>query len=209
VSVDLVAGEAIGTAGGPGEGALDLGAIDADSTLTFVDPGRMTGAGGVHATCPLSYFVPDVRDSLLARVAVNGIRPTVPPVCGSVAQDVANTAQGRWFFDATAHEDHHLALVHANWDPTIGEFSIGTMLPGTTPTVLMFAAAQTGRVNRDFDLVTADGKIYCYQPTNLIAHVFVQLTAATQVKIELVNGTLACGDSTVWSFSGAAATFSR
>jgi hypothetical protein len=124
-------------------------------------------------------------------------------------QDVANTAQGRWYFDATAGEDHHLALVHQNWDPTIGAFSIGTTVPGTSSNVLMFAALDTGRLNRDFDLVTADGKLYCYEPTNLSGHVLVQLVGATQLKIELSTAAATCGDSTTWAFTGSAATFAR
>ncbi len=210
VKVDLADAEAIVTAGGPGQGALDLGLVDMDmAPLAYVDPGRQTGAGGVHAACPVDYFVTSVRDSLRARMAVNGIHRVIAPVCGSVMQDVANTAQGRWFFDATTNEDHHLGLVHQNWDPTIGAFSIGTSIPATASTVLMFTPAAAGRVNRDFNLVSADGNIYCYQLTNSSGHVFVQLTGATQLKIEVFGTGATCGDSTTWSFGANAATFAR
>ncbi len=209
VSVDLLAGDSIGTAGGPTEGALDVGLVDNGSPpLAFVDPARVN-SNTLHAGCPVDAFTTDVRDSLRVRFAVNGNHRTIPPLCGTVMQDMANTAQGRWYFDATTNEDHHLALVHQNWDPTIGAFSIGTMVPGTSPNVLMFAPVDTGRLNRDFDLVTADGKLYCYEPTNLSGHVFVQLVSTTQLKIEVSTAAATCGDSTTWSFSGSAATFAR
>ena len=209
VKVDVLPGAPMGTAGGPGQGALDLGASDdAAPTLSYVDPARQTGAAGTHAVCPLDYFTSDVGDSLRARLGVNGNLRTAPPVCGTIAQDVAGTAQGRWFFDATSQEDHHLALVHQNWDPTIGAFSIGTQVTGVTPTVLQFAPASTGRLNRDFNAVTADGKLYCYEPSNASGHVFIQVTSSTQLKIEVAASGV-CGDSTTWSFGAGATTFTR
>ena len=209
VSVDILAGTSIGTAGGPTEGALDLGLIEPDGApLPFVDPGRVND-NTLHAACPVDAFESGVRDSLLARMAVNGNSRTIPPLCGTVMQDVANTAQGRWYLDATTGEDHHIALVHQNWDPTIGAFSIGTSLPGTGATVLMFTPAATGRVDRDFNLVTADSKIYCYEPTNSSGHVFTQLLSNTQVKVEFSSVGATCGDSTTWAFTASAATFNR
>ena len=209
VSVDLAAGDTIGTAGGPTEGALDLGLIDGDSAaLAFVDPGRVNSTT-LHAGCPIDQFTADVRDSLRLRLQVNGTPRTIAPVCGTVMQDVANSAQGRWYFDATTQEDHHLALVHENWDPTIGAFSIGTEVPGTGPTVFMFTPSTTNRTNRDFNLVTADGNIYCYQLTNFSGHVFTQLVSGTQLKIEVVGSGATCGDSTTWAFTGNAVTFAR
>ena len=209
VSVTLVAGDTIGTAGGPTEGALDLGLIDSDSAaLAFVDPAR-TSSTTLHAACPIDFFTAAVRDSLRLRLALNGMHRTIPPVCGTVMQDVANTAQGRWYFDATTQEDHHLALVHQNWDPTIGAFSIGTQVPGTGAAVFMFTPSSTSRTNRDFSLVTADGNIYCYQLTNYSGHVFTQLVSNTHVKIEVFSVGATCGDSTTWAFTSNAVTFAR
>ena len=209
VSVMLAAGDTIGTAAGPTEGALDLGLIDIDSAaLAFVDPARVNETT-LHAGCPIDQFVADVRDSLRLRLKVNGNLRTIPPICGSVMQDVANTAQGRWYFDATGGEDHHLALVHQNWDPTIGAFSIGTQVPGTGATVFIFTPSATSRTNRDFQLVTAHDSIYCYQITNYAGHVFTQLLSDTQVKIEVFTSGATCGDSTTWAFTGNAVTFAR
>ncbi len=207
VSVDLAAGDTIGTAAGPTEGALDLGLVDTDSAaLAFVDPGRVP-PNTLHAGCSIDQFVADVRDSLRLRLKVNGNLRTIPPVCGTVMQDVANTAQGRWYFDATGGDDHHVALAHENWDPTIGAFSIGTQLTGTSGGVFNFTPSTTSRTNRDFNLVTTDGNIYCYEvtPAN---HIFTQLVSNTHVKIEF-NAGATCGDSTTWAFTGNAVTFAR
>lgn len=210
VNITLNAGDAIGTAGGPQEGALDLGAIDhAQAPLAYVDAGRQTGAGGLYTACPLDYFAPAAQSALLARVAVNGTPRTTPPICGTVMQDVANTAQGRWFFDATAQEDHHLALVHASVNPAIGAFSIGTSIPGVSPTVLSFSPAQSGRVNLDFDRVTADGNIYCYQQfTFAPGTLYIRLATNSRLRVQLgPNAT--CGDPSTWSFGATAVTFDR
>jgi hypothetical protein len=149
-----------------------------------------------------------VRDALLQLVAVNGVHRTVAPICGTIMQDVANTAQGRWFFDATVQEDHHLALVHTSWNPTIGAFSIGTSLPGTPSTLLFFTPAVSGRMNLDFNRVTADGNIYCYQFTNSSSRIYIRLETATRLRIEFAASG-ACGDPAGWSFSAAAVTFDR
>jgi hypothetical protein len=209
VSIDLAAGAAIGTGGGPLEGALDLGGIDDETpALAYVNPSRAGTQSGLHTVCPVDYFVAGVREALRLKLAVNGNHPTIEPVCGTVMQDVANRAQGRWFFDATQNEDPHLALVHQNWDPRIGAISIGSSVPGTGPTVLMFAPVQAGRVNLDFSQVSADGNIYCYQFTNSSTRVFLQLVSAGTLKIQMA-GTGACGDPASWSFGGTAVTFSR
>lgn len=209
VSVDLTVGDALGTGGGPLEGALDLGAFDDQApALAYVDAARVYGQGGAHAACPIDYFVAGVRDALRQKLAVNGNHRTVEPVCGTIMQDIANRAQGRWFFDATENDDHHLALVHQSWDPTIGAMSIGTSLPGTGPTVLMFTPAQSGRVNLDFGQVSADGNIYCYQFTNASSRVFLQLLSAGTLKIQMA-GPAPCGDQASWNFGATAVTFSR
>jgi hypothetical protein len=210
VDIAVSAGEAIGTAGGPGQGALDLGAIDNGApALAYVDPSRTAGQGGGRAACPADYFVPAVLNALLPLFAVNGHHRTIAPVCGTVMQDVANTAQGRWFFDATTNDDHHLALVHTSWDPTIGAFSIGTSVPGTTPAVLMFTPAQVGRVNLDFNRVTTDGQIYCYQFTNSITMtVYIQLQTNSHLRIQ-ANPTGSCGDPATWVFGTGAVGFDR
>lgn len=213
VKIELSAGTLIGGAGGPGEGALDLGGYDRRvAPLAFVDPGRSYGNGTDfgqnHTICPIDYFEPSVRDQLRAKFGGRGRLRTVEPLCGTLMQDVANTAQGRWYFDQTTTDDHHLALVHDNVDPTLGAFSVGTSVPNLPAGVYNFAPSATGPVNLDFNLVKADGQVHCYQPAFGTRHLLVQLTSATTLKIESAAGA-SCGPSAGWVLSAAAATFNR
>jgi hypothetical protein len=213
-SIRLAAGATIGTMGGPSEGALDLGAFDRRTTpLAYVDPGRVTGGGGdftgLHDVCPIDYFSTGIADAMRALLGLGAQRRTVAPVCGTAMQDVANTAQGRWYFGSTTNDDPHLALVHDNVNPAQPAFSVGTSVPSVPAGVYLFTPAATGRLNADFDRVTADGNIYCYQLSNSSArHIFVQLVSSNTLKIEGVVGS-ACGDPTTWSFTAAAVQFQR
>jgi hypothetical protein len=56
-----------------------------------------------------------------------------------------NTAQGRWYFDGTTPEVHHLALVHDNADPTVGVISMGTSVPCVPVTTYPFVPIATGK----------------------------------------------------------------
>jgi len=79
----------------------------------------------------------------------------------------------------------------------------------TGSTVFMFTPSTTSRTNRDFNLVTTDGNIYCYQLTNYSGHVFTQLVSNTHVKMEVFSVGATCGDSTTWAFTSNAVTFAR
>lgn len=214
VGIRLAVGTAIGTAGGPGEGALDLGGYDRRvAPLAFVNPSRSYGSGtsfGQNQTiCPVDYFTTAVRDSLRAIFGRPGRRRTVEPLCGTLMQDVSNTAQGRWYFGQAGNDDPHLALVHDNVDPTEGAFSVGVSIPSLPSTVYLFTPATTGRLNLDFSRVTADGQLYCYEPiTTGTRHILLQLTSSTTIRIEGGTGPT-CGPSSGWALSAAAVTFSR
>jgi hypothetical protein len=144
-----------------------------------------------------------------ALLGSSGQRRTVPPVCGTVMQDVANTAQGRWYFGSSANDDPHLALVHDNVIPGQPVFSVGTSVPSLPVGVYLFIPAASGRLNASFDRVTSDGNIYCYQLSNSSGrHIFVQLASASTLKIEGVVGS-ACGDPATWSLTAAAVQFQR
>jgi len=218
VEIPVRAGGLLGTYGGALGFTLDYGGYDRRvPEAAFVDPARSYGSGqdfGQNRTiCPLDYFVPAVAAALRAKLGGNGKVRTAEPICGTIMQDLANTAQGRWYFDATPQEDPHLALIHDNVDPSVGLFSIGTSIPSLPTSTRLFVPATTGRVNRDFPGVTPDGVIYCYQnftqqPPPPFRHILLQLTAPATVRIEGVLGTL-CGDPSTWSFTAGARNFSR
>ncbi len=215
VSITLSAGTALGAMGGPSEGALDLGAYDRrTAALAFVDPARVSGGGGgafsaLHTVCPIDYFASAVASAMRALLGGGGVRRSVAPVCGELMQDVANTGQGRWFYDATTNDDHHLALVHDNVVPGLGVFSMGTSVPSVPTGTYRFTPASSGRVNLDFKLVTADGNLYCYQSSSWPSlHIVLQVVTASTLRIQGFPGG-GCGDASTWSLTGTAVQFSR
>ena len=118
---------------------------------------------------------------------------------------MANTAQGRWFFDATTADDHHLALVHDNVDPTQGVFSMGTSVPSIPVSTYPFTPLPSGKVNADFNRVTADGSVYCYAVISWSGplHILVQMPTATTLRIVGVPGATCGSDQGAWSMTGA------
>ena len=221
VEISLAAGASIGTVGGPTNPGVDYGGNDRRvPPLAFVNPSRSYGGGSSfgqnNVVCPLDYFVPAVATALRARLGGNGVTRTIPPVCGTVMQDLANTAQGRWYFDNTTRDDAHLALAHDNVDPRLGVISAGTSipsLPSLAGDVRTFTPSASGRVNTDFPMVTADNQIYCYQTfrgnvSPPARHVLIQLLSPTRVRIDGIVGAT-CGDPATWAFSSGAREFSR
>lgn len=213
-NITLAAGDAIGTAGGPSTGGLDFGAYDRRTrALAFVNGSRWSGGSGEfgqpHTACPLDYFTPQVRDALRAKLGRGGQPRTIEPRCGEIMQDVASSVQGRWFYDASEHEDAHLALVHDNVDPTTGVFSVGSSVPSLPSGTYSFAPSTTGKRNLDFRLANTVGMIYCYEITFPSGrHIFVQLVNASRIRIEgSVGGS--CGAEESWSLSAGAVEFSR
>lgn len=217
--IALVAGELIGTAG------VDVGAMDARvSPLDYANAARYSpAADGVdvrHTVCPLEYFAPTLREQLRARV-VGTSSAGNQPTCGAVMQDVAGTAQGRWFVKGSGSdppEDHQLALVYDNDHGTPYQvFSVGMSTGGSglSAGVYYFAPASSGKVNRGFEGVTADGSIYCYD--GFVAFdsgqaipqvVLVQLDSPTTLRIEKLPGA-ACSALSPWAFDGNATDFER
>jgi hypothetical protein len=183
------------------------------TALAFVNPSRSPGAndpfGANRTICPVDYFTPPVRDALRAHFGRGGERRSAPPVCGEVMQDIAGTAQGRWFHGSSVQDDMNLALVHDNVNPEIAAISVGTAVPSLPSRVYRFVPASSGRLNSDFPLVTVGGGIHCYDATDVPdTLVFLQLVAATRLQIEGRPGA-SCGDPSTWAFTSAATEFER
>ncbi len=217
LNLKLTAGSLIGTMGGDNGNTIDFGGYDRRvPQLPFINPARSYGNGtefGHNRTiCPVDYFVPSVASALRAKLGTDRLRRTVEPLCGTIMQDLPNTAQGRWFFNETMQDDPHLGLVHDNIDPRIAVISVGNSIPSLPTRYWGFTPAASGRVNADFSRVTADGQTYCYQTfvgaTSPIRHVLIQLISATRVRIEGFTGAL-CGDPSTWAFTAGAREFAR
>lgn len=221
MDVKLLAGELIGTAGGgEWQNALDLGVADlrADPQL-YAQPSRWTDRTR-HIVCPLDYFTADVREALSAKLGShNGTDArTAPPVCGEVEQDEPGTAQGAWFANGSTQtypEDPHVSLVHDNVDPSIAVFSVGTSMAasGLPAGLYLFDPAGSGRVNRDFKDVEADGTLYCYETRDRFGEVpapfviLLQMTSPTTLRIERLDSA-SCGDGP-WQFGSTYADYDR
>jgi hypothetical protein len=132
---------------------------------------------------------------------------TIEPICGSIVQTIAGTAQGDWFYGEKGQVDNagNLSLVHDNYNPAIGAISIGGTLQ--YPTVIHFAPKYNGTINRDFSEVIADGNIYCYHtegqvdpkdPKKIIKatdKILLQLNDDHHLTIELQPGTCGTGEA--------------
>ncbi|MFL6621286.1 MAG: hypothetical protein ACJ8NR_01510 [Sulfurifustis sp.] len=226
VKAPFASGDSVGTVGGtPGVYAWDFGVHDARRTpIVYANPSRYdthpSGLDSFHVACPLDYFDAAKR-SVLQSFLGDGTTPrTIAPVCGTIEQDIAGTAQGNWFHPGspTHPEDPHLALVHDNVMPNLGVFSVGTSVATLASGVYYFAPTTSGWTNLDFSLATP-GVVYCYEnlrngryaaaiPNTVI---LAQLTSATTLQIEKRTATscAALGSEAGWGMSPSASSFER
>jgi hypothetical protein len=118
------------------------------------------------------------------------------PLCGSIVQNLIDTAQGTWFLGPkeTVDESRHLSLVHENIDTSMGAISVGGTISKTGK--VHFTPRQSGTINREFSQVKADGLTYCYQDEGTIqvdkwyipGRFLFQLVDNTHLKAEYQSG---------------------
>ncbi len=194
----LQPGEIVGTAGQGAASGFDFGAADSRQPALVYAKKSGFGSKADHTVCPISLFAEPVKSELMSR-----FKRTVPPICGEVDQDKPGTLQGNWYSfkgsdNGVETWSKSLALVHQNTDPTIGAISIGS-LNGYTG-ILNFTPESSGNLSREFSTVTPGATIYCYAqngPNNFIGpqpvrgnnRVLIQMTSATELKIERQSGT--------------------
>lgn len=209
VNISMAAGEAIGVTAG----TLDVLARDRRVNLSWANTARLSDPvgdfGDNHVSCAIDYFVTPIIDQLRSKLGTQGAIRTTPPVCGEVAQDVPNSAAGRWFRPGSPSypEDPHLALAHDNVAPSLGAFSVGTSIPSLPANVYTFAPVPVGRVNLDFRYVTTVGEINCYAVSRN-QRILLQLVSPVRIRMEGI-GAGACGDAGTWAFSSGAVEFER
>jgi hypothetical protein len=134
---------------------------------------------------------------------------TIEPVCGSIVQDIPGTIQGGWFGDkngdvSTGYDNKDLALVYDNLDPTKAAISIGGQI--SNPGLMFFHPKDSGKNNRIFSDVKADGYIYCYQRDEnsqmyIDGKILVQLLDDHNLKIEHQDGNCTSSESFVNPFT--------
>lgn len=219
VNFKLAAGEEIGKTEFKGVGrGFDFWLADyRNDKLNYTNPLRWSERS-FYITCPADYFTPSIRKTLYSFFKIDGIPRTIEPICGTIEQDVAGTAQGAWFVKGmgnTNSEDSSLALAYDNFNPLKGVFSVDTAMSksGLLTGAYLFDSRNSGLINRDFKEVTADGNIYCYDSLHkkyedtLPMIIIAQMTNAANLRIEKQSKN-ECGNGP-WSFSSTYTEFER
>ncbi|MEI6734282.1 MAG: hypothetical protein WCK94_09920 [Comamonadaceae bacterium] len=201
VSIAVAEGVMVGTMGGTNQQGFDVGAYDRRTTLAFVNPTRSTEQGSDfnpnHTACFIDYIAGADADAMRAILGSGGSRRTIAPVCGQAMQDIAGTAQGRWFLDASSSEPQGVALVHDNVDPTQAVISVGNSVPSLGIGTYVFKPTASGKINADFSRVTADGTVYCFEPSpQADKHIVLQMPTGSTLLIAGVSGSN-CGSGFV------------
>lgn len=220
------AGELLGTANPAKKGGIKQ-LIDFEMSdhrtpdLKFANPKRWIGGFDFkHIVCPFDYFTPVLRDRFFSQMADYddpSMKRTAEPLCGEYMQDVAGTAQGVWFkpgVTADDEENNVISLVHHNIQTQKGIFAIGTLAVNTIEAgAYPFNPRSKGNINRDFKDISADGNVYCFEPTGMTGNynypfrIILQMTSSTEIKIE-GQGVQGCGEGP-WEFSEQATNFER
>jgi hypothetical protein len=148
------------------------------------------------------------------------IQPEGEPRCGTMEVDVPGTAKGVWAEPGVPvplgpDERRYVALVDYPYRPHDDlALSLG---PEALGAHIAFVDRQTsGRVNRAFEDVTADGQIYCYGPEVeyfSVSSWYLRLTTPSTLTMERIEhgpGPSPCAtDPATWSFSGNAVSLVR
>lgn len=223
-SVEVTAGETLGTVGGPTAGAFDFGLYDAGHDNYFVNPGRYSGATRT-AVCPYDPFPATIRDQLFARITADGLPSSgESPRCGSMSVDVAGTAMGVWVLQSQpvsqmGDETNFLALApHPMFPQSRQTFSAGPAAiaaPFGVSAQVRYPRQASGRVNRVFSDVHGDGLIYCYvfDGPNVAVSYLIRLAANQVLTIQRVThpvGASPCNnDPATWTLGATALAFIR
>jgi len=204
----VTAGQRIGVTGSTSLG-IDLGVINEDRTVFFVNPARYTDEER-HGDAPLQYFEEPLRSQLYARVRRLGQDRN-----GRFDFDQSGRLAGNWFLEGLSASESsqpsgwpkQLAFVYDNYDPASIRVSVG----GTLPLVGAFAV-QPGALDPK-DVTVTSGKV-TYRllvsaptagPGRQVGVLIVQMVAAERTRVEITVGeTLVDAD-----FTGAAKTYIR
>lgn len=173
VNISVSAGTVLGQAGGETTG-LDFDLFDQRVTHNFVAAHRYPDPAARWSICPQPLFVPSLRDVLLSKTGRGEFRRVDEPRCGTMEIDSAGTAQGMWVL-----EDHDVVLSAETYDKFFA-LAPDDLQPETFhvlvtahpafevnpvgPVVFSFRLENSGRVNRRFSELSADGTLFCYEP---------------------------------------------
>jgi hypothetical protein len=176
----ITAGQVLGTSGSAY--AVDLGVINTDITVGFVNPSRYVNTGdALHADRPLKYFTEPLRSQLYARVQRLG-----PDLDGQTSYDKAGTLAGNWF---TATGGFSFSFAFDTYDPARPLISAGV---GTFPGVFGLAASDplpaavtvaSGRVVYTLHRTSSGPRRSVGAPYWML----VEMSDATHIRVEIFN----------------------
>jgi len=194
VDIDVVAGDILGVAGGPGSTSFDFGLIDSSLPVNnYVRPVRYNIEpiiasfplvdnwteelvraiipNRLQQVCGLDYFVEPIQSNLknkLGSFMLEELAVGLPP-CQTHMRDVAGAMAGNWFQDPNAslitmNEQETLSATVYNVNPSISVIGLNTFLFPSLPfdADWYFAPKATGLINRAFEVMTSDNRIFCY-----------------------------------------------
>lgn len=217
VNISFSPGDMIGTVGGASAGGFDFGLYQSSHQNVFVNPSRYSQPT-LSAVCPYDPFTPMLRSQIDALMGEPG-RPASgeAPLCGTMSVDVAGTARGVWVLQSNpvsqaGDESSFVSLTPHPLQPQSAQtFSFGpsTLLDFDTG-LARYPVATSGRVNRNFRDVSADGQIYCYASDDVQnSSYFVRLDGAGVLTIRRLvhaRGASPCGaDPASWTMDTALA----
>ena len=210
---DLKAGAQMGVAKG-----IDFWLQDRRiPSLHFTNSSRFSteyGFDTFHTVAASEYFTSSAYYQIKPKIG--GVDPRTyrgsiyrneAPLGGTIAVDVDGAVMGYWFNpkQPSYPESYHASLVPDSLLPDILQvFSVGVSQPNspTEPIIGTFTPTTSGKVNRSFDSVTADGSIYCYEITFHMGSVFLlQLTNASTLRLEFRNGPTTCAQHSPYTFT--------
>ncbi len=220
-SIEVTAGTVLGYAGGPtatNSGALDFGVRDTRIDPIFYANTDLFFSDEEYVVCHYDYYKEgSVKDSLLSLLQKSR---TDDPICGTLALDIANAAQGKWYLEGTTSiesEAGHLSLVPSNKDTDIGVLSVGNSTIDADG--YFFDFVSSGQIRRRFSDVTYDNNVYCYDSLreypdisfNLFTegYLFLQMTSNTTLTLERVESGPCPESPNSLTFSSAAVNFER
>jgi hypothetical protein len=194
---------------------LDFGLMDARVTNQYAAAWRHPDPT-FHAICPWEQFESSLKTQLYGKLQDKsrpGVVPGGDPRCGTMQVDVAGTAKGVWAESGVTtpvagDETRYITLANYPYRPQDHlALSLGPQALGAR--VAVVPRATTGRVNRAFEQVTADGQIYCYGPDVSVPGMswLLSLTTSSALSIRRVLhgiGDSPClADPATWSLTGA------
>jgi hypothetical protein len=217
--IKVNAGELIGTTAG-----LDLSMFDARVTaIKYANDSRWGGLSNgfdhFHVVPFSDYYSEPMRSTVQGYLgSFDGkVKRTVAPLGGTIALDVANSAQGAWFFGSapTYPESPHLAINPDHVDPTVIDISMGTSGGSLTPGLRQMRPSTNGPFNVHPSQITVASGIQCWDLSYQFdpgspGIALIQLIDATTLKIEgrLAFG-LNCASLSAVAFTSAAVTYKR